>query len=262
MELILQGFPIFLLIFCRITSFFVVAPIFSSNGVPNTLKIGLSFFISLLIYLTYGVNQTITEDMTYVLLIISEVMVGLLLGFVGYLLITVVQIAGSFIDIQIGFGMANVLDPLTGASVPLIGNFKYMIAMLLFLSMDGHLQLIDAIFHSYEWVPISNDYFMKLYNGSISEFLVRTFSQSFVLAFQMSAPLVVALFLTDVGLGFLAKTAPQFNIFVIGIPVKIFLGLAMLVLIVPSFSYVFSNLFTILFESLHNLLGVVGNDPN
>ncbi|WP_438350150.1 flagellar biosynthetic protein FliR [Paenibacillus sp. FA6] len=261
MELITQGFPVFLLIFCRITSFFVVAPVFSSKGVPNTFKIGIAFFISILIYLTYGINQTVVQDMTYVLLIVSEVMVGLLLGFVAYLLITVIQTAGSFIDIQIGFGMANVLDPMTGVSVPMLGNFKYMIAMLLFLSMNGHLQLIDAITQSYEWVPISNDFFSKIYNGNISEFLIRTFSQSFVLAFQMAAPLVVALFLTDIGLGFLARSAPQFNIFVIGIPVKIFLGLAMLLLIVPSFSYIFSSLFEIMFESLHNLLGIIGSQP-
>jgi flagellar biosynthetic protein FliR len=261
MELISQGFPVFLLIFCRISSFIVVAPVLSSKGVPNTFKVGLSFFISLLIYLTYGINQTITQDMTYVLLIGSEILIGLLLGFVGYLMMTVVQTAGSFIDIQIGFGIANVLDPMTGASVPMLGNFKYMIAMLLFLSMNGHLLLLEAIFQSYDWIPISNDFFMRLYSGSISEFLIRTFSQSFVLAFQMSAPLVVALFLTDVGLGFLAKTAPQFNIFVIGVPLKIFLGLIMLMLIVPSFSYIFGNLFEILFESLHNLLGIIGNQP-
>ncbi|OAB41349.1 flagellar biosynthetic protein FliR [Paenibacillus glacialis] len=262
MELLMQGFPIFLLIFCRITSFFVVAPVFSSKGVPNQFKIGLSFFISLLIYLTYGIHQSIPQDMTYVLLIVSEIMVGLLLGFVGYMLITAIQTAGSFIDIQIGFGIANVLDPMTGASVPMLGNFKYMIAMLLFLSMNGHLYLLDAIFDSYEWIPLSNDFYMKLYGGSITEFLIRTFSQSFVLAFQMSAPLVVAMFLTDVGLGFLARTAPQFNIFVIGVPLKIFLGLGMLLLLVPSFSYVFGNLFEILFESMHNLLGVIGKQPN
>ncbi|MHA0855979.1 flagellar biosynthetic protein FliR [Paenibacillus sp. CMAA1364] len=262
MELITQGFPIFLLILCRITSFFVVAPVFSSKGVPNTFKIGLSFFMSILIYLTYGINQTIVEDMTYVLLIVSEVMVGLLLGFVAYLMITVIQTAGSFIDIQIGFGIANVLDPMTGTSVPMLGNFKYMIAMLLFLSMNGHLQLIQAITESYEWIPITNDLFVEIHSGSISEFLIRTFAQSFVLAFQMAAPLVVALFLTDVGLGFLARTAPQFNIFVIGIPIKIFLGLAMLLLIVPSFSYVFGNLFEIMFESLYNLMGIIGDKPN
>lgn len=261
MEMLMHNYPAFLLIFCRITSFFVVSPVFSSKGVPKMFKIGLSFFISMLVYLTSGLNQNVPEDMTYVLLIISEVLIGLLLGFIAYLIFTVIQTAGSFIDIQVGFGIANVLDPMSGASVPILGNLKYMIAMLLFLSMNGHHYLLDAIFHSYEWIPLSNDFYLRLFTGSISELLIKTFSEAFILAFQMSAPIVVAMFLTDVGLGFLAKTAPQFNIFVIGVPLKILLGLGMLLILVPSFTYIFSNLFEILFESMQNLLGVIGSRP-
>ncbi|MGF7048757.1 flagellar biosynthetic protein FliR [Paenibacillus sp. DS2015] len=261
MEILLQNYPAFMLIFCRITSFFVVAPVYSAKGVPNIFKIGVSFFISMLVYLSTGLNQKVPEDMTYVLLIFSEVLIGLLLGFIAYLMFTVVQTAGSFIDIQIGFGMANVMDPMTGVSVPLLGNLKYMIAMLLFLSMNGHHYLLDAIFYSYEWIPLSNEFYSRLFAGSISELLIRTFSEAFILAFQMSAPIIVSMFLADVGLGFLAKTAPQFNIFVIGVPLKILLGLGMLLILVPSFTYIFSNLFEILFKSMQNLLGVIGSRP-
>ncbi|HEY2494706.1 MAG TPA: flagellar biosynthetic protein FliR [Paenibacillus sp.] len=261
MEILLQSYPAFLLIFCRITSFFVVAPIYSSKGVPNIFKIGISFFISVVVYLASGINQKVPADMTYVLLIFSEVLIGLLLGFIAYLMFTVIQTAGSFIDIQVGFGIANVLDPMTGASVPILGSFKYMISVLLFLSMNGHHYLLDAILYSYEWIPLSNDFYLRLFTGNISELLIRTFSEAFILAFQMSAPIVVAMFLADVGLGFLAKTAPQFNIFVIGVPLKIFLGLTMLLILVPSFTYIFSNLFEILFKSLQNLLGVIGSRP-
>lgn len=261
MEVLLQSIPVFMLLFCRITAFFVVVPIFSSRGVPTAFKVGIAFFITLLIYLAYGVNQTVPTDLTYGLIVIREVMIGILLGFIGYLLFTVVQTAGSFIDIQIGFGIANVVDPMTGASSPILGNLKYMFAMLLFLSMNGHHFLLDAIYYSYEWVPLSNELFQQIYQGSVSDFVARTFSQSFVLAFQMAAPLVVTLFLTDVGLGFLARTAPQFNVFVIGMPLKILVGLAMLLILVPSFSYLFGNLFEIMFESMRNMLGVIGNRP-
>ncbi len=250
-----------MLIFCRITSFFVVAPVLSSRGIPNVFKIGMSFFLSVLVFLTYGVHHELPADLTYVLLIIREILIGLVLGFVAYLLFVVIQTAGAFIDIQIGFGIANVIDPMTGASAPVLGNFKYMFALLLFLAMNGHHYLIDGIIRSYDWVPLSNDFFMKLYNGSISDFLVKTFGQSFVLAFQMSAPIVTALFLTDVGLGFLARTAPQFNVFVIGMQLKVIVGLIVLLLIVPSFSYLFGDLFGIMFESMQNLLGLMGRKP-
>lgn len=261
MESILQSLPVFMLIFCRISAFFVVIPVFSSRSIPTTFKIGLSFFISLVIFSAIGTGVTVPQDLTYVLLIAREVLIGLLLGFVGYLMFMTIQTAGSLIDIQIGFGMANVIDPMTGASAPILGNFKYMIAMLMFLSMNGHHYLLDAIVYSYKWIPLNNDLFLKMIDGSLSEFLVRTFAQSFVLAFQMAAPLVTALFLTDVGLAFLAKTAPQYNVFVIGIPLKIIVGLALLLVLMPTLAVLFQNLFDIMFQSMHNLLTIMGNKP-
>ncbi len=261
METLLQSFPVFLLIFCRISAFFVVIPVFSSQSVPATFKIGLSFFVALVVFSYGGVGLTVPQDLTYILLIVREVLIGLLLGFIGYLMFMAIQTAGSFIDIQIGFGIANVIDPMTGASAPIIGNFKYMIALLMFLSMNGHHHLLDAIVYSYNWIPIDNALFLKMIDGSLSEFLVRTFAQSFILAFQMSAPLVTALFLTDVGLAFLARTAPQYNVFVIGVPLKIIVGLALLLLLMPGLAMLFQNLFDIMFESMHNLLGLVGKSP-
>lgn len=261
METLLQGISVFLLIFCRMTAFFVVAPIFSSRGVPNTFKIGLSAVIALLIVIIQGVNHAIPTDLSYLLFVIRELLIGLLMGYVALLLFTVIQMAGSFIDIQMGFGIVNVIDPMTGASAPVLGNFKYIFATLLFLSMNGHHYLLDAVIRSYNWMPLSNELFQKIYHGNIAEFLARTFSQAFLLAFQLAAPLVVALFITDVALGFLARTAPQFNVFVIGIPLKILVGLAMLLLLVPSLIYAFENLFQVLFKSLHNLFGTIGERP-
>ncbi|MBP2001104.1 flagellar biosynthetic protein FliR [Paenibacillus shirakamiensis] len=259
--MLLQNFSIFMLIFCRITAFFVVSPVFSSKSVPSIFKIGLSAMIAFMIYLVQGVHQTIPPDLGYVILMFREILIGLLMGYVALLIFSVIQMAGAFIDIQIGFSIANVLDPMTGASAPIISNFKYMVATLVFLSINGHHYLLQAVMRSYEWIPLSNNFFVTLYNGSISEFVLRTFSQAFLLAFQMSAPLVVSLFLTDVALGFLARTAPQFNVFVIGIPLKIIVGLLMLMLLLPSFVYAFEYLFQILFKSLENLMGTIGQRP-
>jgi flagellar biosynthetic protein FliR len=261
MDTLLQSLPVFLLIFCRITAFFVVVPVFSSQGVPTTFKIGISFFVALVVFSANGTGITIPQDFSYILLIMREVLIGLLLGFIGYLMFMAIQTAGSFIDIQIGFGIANVIDPMTGTSAPILGNFKYMIALLMFLSMNGHHHLLDAIVYSYKWIPMNNDLFLRMVDGSLSEFLVRTFAQSFVLAFQMSAPLVTALFLTDVGLAFLARTAPQYNVFVIGVPLKIIIGIALLLVLMPGLAMLFQNLFEIMFESMENLLGLMGKKP-
>ncbi|WP_172253049.1 flagellar biosynthetic protein FliR [Saccharibacillus deserti] len=258
---LMQSFPVFLLIFCRVTTFFVIAPLISSRNVPTRFKVGLATMVAILVYLSYGTTQTAAFDGEYILLIVREMLIGLLLGYVAYLMIIAIQIAGAVLDIQIGFGMASVFDPTTGAVTPLTGNFKYMIAMLMFLSMDGHHRLLDAIVYSYNWVPIDNELFVKIYDGSLMEFLLKAFAMVMVVAFQMAAPIVVALFLTDVGLGFLAKTAPQFNIFVIGIPIKIIVGLVLMLLLMPSLTYIFDHLFSLMAESMQGFLGTVGGRP-
>jgi flagellar biosynthetic protein FliR len=261
MNAIVQGFPIFLLIFCRITAFFVVAPVFSSRGVPNVFKIGLGFFISFIVFLTYGMQQTIVPDAEYVLFILRELLVGLLMGFIVYLFFSVVQSAGGFMDLQVGFAMANIVDPHTGVSAPLLGNFKYMLLIVVFLMMNGHHFLLTGLMDSYKWIPLDNELFSRFMSGSVTDFLTRAVASMFLLAVQMAAPLVVAMFLTDVGLGFLTKSAPQFNVFVIGIPLKLLIGLFLLVLIMPGLGSLFETLFTIMFNSLEQLLGIIQGPP-
>jgi flagellar biosynthetic protein FliR len=215
----------------------------------------------MVVFSAEGTGMSVAMDVSYILMVLREVLIGLMLGFIAYLMFMTIQTAGSFIDIQIGFAIANVIDPFTGASAPIIGNFKYMIALMLLLIMNGHHYLLNAIVYSYNWVPLDNEIFVKMMDGSLSDFLIRTFAQSFVIAFQMSAPLVTALFLTDVGLAFLARTAPQYNVFVIGVPLKIIVGLTLLALLMPGMAVLFQNLFEIMFESMQNLLNLLGKSP-
>ncbi|WP_195573189.1 flagellar biosynthetic protein FliR [Paenibacillus sp. 1001270B_150601_E10] len=258
MEMITQAFPVFLLIFCRISSFLVAAPVFSSKGVPTMFKIGLAFFISVIAYLLFGIGVSAPSNGEYILYIIREVMIGLLIGFIATLFFTVVQIAGSFIDMQIGFGIANVIDPLTGMTSPVVGNFKYVFVVLLFLGLNGHHYFIDGIMHSFEWMSVAeNPFFEMISSGTVFQFVVKAFIQAFMIAFQVAAPMIVALFLSDVALGFLARTAPQFNVFVVGIPFKFIIGIAMLALIVPSFVYVMQQIFETMFQALDQLLSII-----
>lgn len=257
MASIIQFIPIFLLIFCRITSFFVVVPILSSRNVPMMFKVGLSVFISLIIFATIGMDKPIPIDGIYLLLIIREMLIGVLLGFLAYIFFTVVQTAGSFMDMQIGFSMASVIDPLTGVSSPMLGNLKYMIAVLLFLSFDGHHYLLRAIIDSYKWVPIDNQLFSHIYNGQISDFLFQSLSKMFYLSFQLAAPIIAALFLTDLGLGLLTRVAPQFNIFVIGAPLKMILGFFLLVILFPELISQFQQLFGTIFDYMEKMLQII-----
>jgi flagellar biosynthetic protein FliR len=257
MEQVFLFLPTILLMFCRIASFFVVVPVFSSRNVPMPFKIGLAASVTFLTFAVTGTKTPIAMDAEYILYIFREVIVGLLLGFLAYMFFTVVQIAGSFMDIQIGFGIANIIDPMTGASSPMVGNFKYMLAMMLFLAFDGHHYFLQAILESYKWIPLTNELFAKIYKGEVSNFVLTSFSTMFTLAFQLAVPIIAAMFLTDLGLGLLTRVAPQFNIFVIGVPIKIIIGLLMLLALLPELSSLFRSLFDSMFLSIRKLMELI-----
>lgn len=260
-EVFLEALPIFLLIFCRVTAFFVATPIFSHKSVPTIFKIGLGFFISLLIFSMHGSNQALIIDVQYILLIIREVLIGIMMGFIVYIMFVTVQTAGGIIDMQIGFAMANIVDPSSGVTVPLLGNFKYLLLLLMFLMMNGHHYLLIGLMDSYLYMPIENQWFSRMADGSLAQFITDAVISSLVIGVQIALPILAAMFITDVGLGFLAKTAPQFNVFVIGFPVKIILGLTLLALLMPGMAVVFEKLFSILFNTLEQLFGVVQGPP-
>jgi flagellar biosynthetic protein FliR len=185
---ILPQFPALLLIFVRVSTFFIAIPIFSHRTIPMIHRIGLAAFLAWIMY--YAIDSPVLEiDTAYFLLIIKEALVGLFIGFVGYMIMSAIQIAGGFIDFQMGFSMANVIDPQTGAQSPLMGQYLYTIALLFLLSTDGHHLLLDGIFYSYQFIPIDGA-FIPFDNESLLEYLVKAFSQAFVIALQMSLPVV------------------------------------------------------------------------
>ncbi len=130
-------------------------------------------------------------DGVYVLLVVKEALVGLALGLLAAILMAAMQIAGGLIDFQIGFAIANVIDPQTGAQSPLLGEYLHLLALLLLLALDGHHLLLDGMFYSYHWLPL--DRLPHVADGRAVEYAVRAFAAMFAAAFQMAAPLVGSL---------------------------------------------------------------------
>lgn len=242
------------------TSFFVTAPVFSSRGVPTSYKLGFAFFISLVILPVIKVNvNDLTIDGTYLFYLFREILVGLALGWLAQLLFMSVQVAGSLIDMQIGFAIANVIDPQTGIQSPIMGNFKYMFAILLLLALDGHHLFIDGIVSSYYKIPIGMDWISQLDHESIIRFGIDIFQSMFIIAFKMAAPIVGTVFLSDMALGIVSRTVPQFNIFVVGLPIKIIVTFLMMIVIAPGFIYILKQLFAETFISMKQLLDLMGS---
>ncbi|WP_226643892.1 flagellar biosynthetic protein FliR [Mesobacillus subterraneus] len=252
----IPSFPAFLLIFVRVTSFFLMMPLFSYRTIPATHKVGLGFMLSIIMFTAIGAPE-IAIDNTYFLLIIKEAMVGLFIGFIAALMMAAIQIAGGFIDFQMGFAIANVIDPQTGAQSPLMGQYLYTIALLFLLTVNGHHLLMDGIFYSYNFIPI-DQVAIPFGNENIAEFIILSFNKMFIIAFQMSLPVVGSLFLVDVALGIVARTVPQLNIFVVGLPVKIAVSFLVLIAVMGVLIMVISDLFSTTLATMRGLMELIG----
>lgn len=249
-------FPSMLLVFVRVTSFFLMMPIFSYRTIPNAAKIGIGFFLAWI--MIYTIDAPVLEiDGTYFLLIIKEALVGIFVGFIAYLMLSAIQIAGGFIDFQMGFAIANVIDPQTGAQSPLTGQYLYMISLLFLLSVNGHHLLMDGIFYSYQFIPIDQPW-IPFGDEGLAEFVVKAFSSMFIIAFQMAIPVVGSLFLVDVALGIIARTVPQLNVFVVGLPVKIGVSFIVLFIVMSVLMVVVSRLFETMLETMRGLMSLMG----
>lgn len=257
LELInLSVVPIYLLIFARMIAFFVALPLFSYRTIPMMFKIGLAIFLSLIVFTIVDHSTISLEQYPYVILLIKEVFIGLMIGLIAYIILTAVQIAGGFIDFQMGFAIANVIDPQTGAQSPLIGQYFYIFALLFLLSVNGHHLLIDGMINSFNLLKI--DELIPLKDVPLGDYIINHFNQMFIVAFQMAIPLVGCLFLVDVALGIIARTVPQVNVFVVGLPLKITVSFTVLLFFLSLYIVLVRYLFESMFEAMHGLIRLFG----
>lgn len=246
-----------LLIFVRIATFFVSAPIFSGRQVPASIKIGLSGILTILCTSVIKDPVLSASSGTLVLLILKEFFVGITLGMVANLMLYSVQFAGSLIDIQTGFSMATLFDPASQTSMQLTGRFKNILAILFFFAIDAHHLLIQGILASFDWVSV-NSSIPAWMDGRISTFFLICVKQMLMLGFMMAVPILGTLFLVDVSLGIIAKTVPQMNIFVVAPPIKIMLYFLLYIFVLPSFFYLLRILVENMIDSMVSILRIMG----
>ena len=161
--------------------------------------------------------------------LVQEFAIGLLMGFILYLTFAGLQLAGHLVERPMGFAMVNVLDPYTGTQMPIIGQLYYIIALWLFILVKGDHTLLNVLSQSYQLLPVGGEIIF----AKGLPYILQAFSGLFWLAVQVALPIFGVLFLTDVGLGVLAKLVPQINVFFIGFPLKAFLGLTLIILSMP-----------------------------
>lgn len=231
--LIINGIDVFLLVLVRMTGLFVIAPIFGRRNIPAVFKVGFSFLLALILVNTVqpaapGEYGGIWE---FAGLAAKEFITGLSIGYVAYLVFTAIYLAGQLIDMQIGFGMVNVLDPLSNIQIPVTANYYFILSMLSFLAVKGHHALLRALFESYASIPLGG----AAFGGGLMNDVIRMFGDMFVIGFKIAAPITAAILIADVVLGVISKTIPQMNVFVVGMPLKIMVGISIMLITIPMF---------------------------
>ena len=228
-----------ILIFIRITSFIVVSPGFSIKGLPSVAKIALSMGITLATYSAVPVMEQEAGTFFFAILILKEVLLGIAIGFITKLFFSAVEIAGNFVDFQVGFSMGAVYDPSMGINVSYYGKIYYWLSMCVFYLTNLHHIVIKSLIQSFQSMPISST--------NIGDFgvegMMKLLGIIFELAFNLSAPMVIVALLTEVILGLISRSVPQINVLILGMPLKIVASFVIMLILLPT-----------LIENIHEIL--------
>lgn len=256
LTLSIQDFEYFLLIFIRLTCFFVTAPFFETKNVPSRFKVGLGFFMAMLIYQFVVPHETVYYNTVigYAVLVIKEAAVGLMIGFGVNIPMSILTFAGKFIDMDIGLSMVNLYDPTTRINEGFTGMmYHYMILLILIIS-DMHHYLIRAFIDIFKLVPVGNVVFnvQKLYDAAMM-FLV----DYIVIGFRICMPIMAAILIVNIILGIMAKTSPQMNMFAVGVQIKIIMGLMILYMISALLPNVSNFIYIEIKKFMVSMVGVI-----
>lgn len=225
-------FTAFVLILVRVSLIMFMAPIFGSNLLAANVKIALSLTMSFVLFQTIKVDGSVfpVEIYSFVPLLLSELFVGMTIALMIRLILEAVQLAGQYIGYQMGFAIVNVVNPQTGTQASVLSQISYIIALLIFLAVNGHYMVIRAMVESFELAPPGH----VIFHQTVYHEMLESVSRMFVVAVKIGAPALSILFCTKVSMGIIAKTVPQMNVLFVGMPMYIIIGL-----VVFSFSLAF-----------------------
>lgn len=235
-----QGqFETFLLIVVRVSSMLFVFPVFSAQQIPILARIGLAFLFGFILMHTVPAMAPLADVGELLAAVVSQVVLGVMVGFVAYLVFMGIQFAGEILDMQIGFAVANVINPTTQQQVTVIGELQLTLATLIFLMTDSHLVMLQGIGGSFHLVPLPFINLDPAILGNVMGFV----QDAFLIVVKIAAPPAIALFLVNLALGLMARVAPQMNVFVVGFPLQVGVGLMMMAVSLPLLGYVEPQLF-------------------
>ena len=231
----LENFEYFLLILVRVTCFVYVAPLLGQQGIPNQIKIGFSFFVSLLLY-----NVVDRPELTYASVV----------GYAASICNSIVLFAGNIIDMDIGLSMSTEFNQDMGTETTLTGNLYYYLVLLLLITSDFYTYLVRAVTDSFSVIPIAHQKFAW---DHLLSAITRYMGDSFIIGFRIFLPFFACIMVLNCVLGIMARVAPQMNMFSIGMQLKILVGFVVLYLIV----FLLPNVANYIFDEIKTMVKLV-----
>ena len=217
--------PKYILIFFRTLAILWLLPVFSMRGLSVLFKVAFSLVIAFLISESISYPVAFAGDgLALLLAILREVLIGLSISFAVRLLFAIIQATGEIVGFQTGFGFARMVDPLSSAQSSILEEFLYMFALTIFFTVDAHHIVLRGLYASFKELPLGT----AAVTGGLLNYFIIASGRIFGLGMRFGAPLVVALFLIELSLGLLSRMIPTMNIFVEGLPVKVFVSLTVL----------------------------------
>lgn len=219
--------------FVRILAFFSTAPLWGHSSVPRQAKIGLAFLIALVIAPVLPPMPDVPiMSWAGLGLMVEQMLIGIAMGLVMHVVFAVVQAAGEFIGLQMGLAFATFFDAGSGTNTMILSRVLYMIALLLFLALGGHLMLLEALVSSFQGLPVG----IGAFNPAAFDMLVRYGGTIFVAGMSLALPLVASLLIINLAMGILNRSAPQLTVFNIGFPMTLLIGIALLMVLMTDIS--------------------------
>lgn len=238
-----------LLIFIRVTAIVSVTPLFGNNAVPVRVKAAISFFLSIIMINTVDYTAvSYVGTIGYSVLVMKEAITGLVIGIGSGFCLYILNYSGHFIDMELGLSMAMEFDPTSNLQSTITANFLSHLFIIMFLMSDMHYFIIDALNESYKAIPIG----VANIDAGLYHIIVKYIVDYFVIALRIALPIFACVFVINIILGILAKVAPQMNMFVIGMQLKIFVGLFILYMIMGMLP----GIVDFIFEEMRELTGM------
>ena len=237
----------------RILGLIMVAPVFGHRSVPAQVKIGLGVFIALIVSPALPPLPDVALGSWHGLhILVQQFLIGVAIGFVMRVAFAAIEAAGEIVGLQIGLGFASFFDPQSAGQTLVLARFFNLLAMLVFLAINGHLLLIGVLVDSFQTLPISTQPL-----AAKGFFTLAAFGSTVLgVGLQLALPLIAILLMTNLALGILTRSAPQLNIFAIGFPITLGVGLVVLDFMLPYFAPQFEAL---IYNALKMALTVISD---